>query len=707
MKKLNILMGNNTLSLLAGTETWTYTLAVELKRKGHGVSVYSNDLGIAASKLEQAEVPCLATLDRNGAARNRDGTVFDILIANHHDTITYLHNVFPELPIIATCHGITHYLSDGQRTPEHPIIDFKVAHHVVVSEELQILLKQVYYLDSILVRNFVDTRRFCYCKPRSAIRKILFNSNYSGTDSEVFSVVQEVARYFNAELLTLGQNFERTWEVEKWLAEVDVVFSMGRGILEAMAMGKVAVCHGRWGTGGIVHAGNVKKLRQRNFSGRHAQGKLESARKIAAEIDRFFNEPHLNEMRKYVESNHNVETAARTYLDLANEFLPSNTNGEKGSCGRTGAYANVVNEPIEALYTRGSTLVADGDLKGGLQFLSRVLELQPRHFETLMLMGGLYERLGKRKEARRLWELALSAHPDDLTVLKRLGKPVDCSIVIPVFNQLQFTRQCLKRIRMNTPQDCYEIVVVDNHSTDGTKEYLQGLNDVRVISNDANLGFAIACNQGAKAALHEFLLFLNNDVEVQSGWLEPLISTLLNDPDVAVAGSKLLYPDGKIQHAGVITVDDREYGHPVNPWHVYYRLDGTLPQANIPREYSAVTGACLLTRKSLFERLGGFDQAFRNGYEDVDYCYKVGACGYKIVYRPESVAIHHESKSGTERFAYEDTNFQLLVSRWRGKAPIDIRRFGVGRKEFLRPFKTYLGPKKKQWSVHLQAGQAK
>jgi GT2 family glycosyltransferase len=117
-----------------------------------------------------------------------------------------------------------------------------------------------------------------------------------------------------------------------------------------------------------------------------------------------------------------------------------------------------------------------------------------------------------------------------------------------------------------------------------------------------------------------------------------------------------------------------------------------LPGANIAREYSVVTAACLLTRKSVFENLGGFDPRYRNGYEDVDYCYKVGAAGFKVVYRPESVAIHYESQSGPERFAYESANLKKLISRWQGRVPLDIRRLREGKVEFLRPFRSYRTP---------------
>ena len=129
-------------------------------------------------------------------------------------------------------------------------------------------------------------------------------------------------------------------------------------------------------------------------------------------------------------------------------------------------------------------------------------------------------------------------------------RPVDkqdlniCSIIIPVFNRLQLTKQCLDAIIANTPQNLYEVIVVDNASTDGTKNYLSSLNDafIKIITNKMNLGFAKACNQGAQAASTEYILFLNNDTEPQKGWLQPLIDILVNDSTVAAAGSKLLFP---------------------------------------------------------------------------------------------------------------------------------------------------------------------
>ncbi|MDD2338415.1 MAG: glycosyltransferase family 2 protein, partial [Geobacteraceae bacterium] len=118
------------------------------------------------------------------------------------------------------------------------------------------------------------------------------------------------------------------------------------------------------------------------------------------------------------------------------------------------------------------------------------------------------------------------------------------SIVIPVYNKLEFTKECLRALQANTPPHLYEIVIVDNASSDRTDKFLKEISSsVQTISNQVNQGFARACNQGADTAQADLVLFLNNDTEPQPGWLEPLLHILDNNPEIAAVGSKLLYPD--------------------------------------------------------------------------------------------------------------------------------------------------------------------
>lgn len=247
------------------------------------------------------------------------------------------------------------------------------------------------------------------------------------------------------------------------------------------------------------------------------------------------------------------------------------------------------------------------------------------------------------------------------------------SIIIPVFNKVEFTKKCLEAIVKNTPSELYEVLIIDNASTDGTRDFLKCLEgDVKIITNDKNLGFSKACNQGARKASTDYLLFLNNDTEPRKGWLEPLLNILTQDNSVGAVGGKLLFPDGTIQHAGVVIFDDQKLPDPLVARHIYYGQPMDIAEVNQLRRYQALTAACLLMRKSAFNEVGGFDEGYWNGYEDVDLCFKLQEKGWKLVYQPEGVVIHHESKSGPERFSKILENIQRLHSKWIGKIKPDI-----------------------------------
>ncbi|CUQ67235.1 glycosyltransferase [Candidatus Nitrospira inopinata] len=233
-----------------------------------------------------------------------------------------------------------------------------------------------------------------------------------------------------------------------------------------------------------------------------------------------------------------------------------------------------------------------------------------------------------------------------------------CSIIIPVHNGLDLTKQCLTALASATTDVRYEVILVDNGSTDGTAAFLQTLRgDVRIIRNDENLGFAKACNQGAKAARGRYLVFLNNDTVPQPNWLSPLVQEVEEHPEVGMVGSKLLYPDGTVQHAGVVFSRDGA------PYHVYRRVSADSPAVGKRREFQVVTAACLLIRRDLFEAVGGFDEAFVNGFEDVDLCLKVRRRGAQVVYQPRSALIHLEGQT-LGRKAGESDNDRLLRERW-------------------------------------------
>jgi len=263
---------------------------------------------------------------------------------------------------------------------------------------------------------------------------------------------------------------------------------------------------------------------------------------------------------------------------------------------------------------------------------------------------------------------------------------------MPVFNKAGLTRQCLETIRPTLEgAGDGEIIVVDNASSDDTPEMLEEFPWVRVIRNDVNRGYSGANNQGAAAARGEFLVLLNNDIVAHPGWLAAMLACA-RDPGVGAVGAKLLFPDGTLQHAGVWTTAYRFGSSGFGASHRFYRYPSEYPPANErTAALDVVTGACLVTPRALFAELGGLDEGFWNGNEDVDYCFRVVERGLRVVYEPKAVLTHFESQSGPQRYRKVSHNIQRLTRRWNGRVRFDRNAGEIARGRLFREKRTPAG----------------
>lgn len=250
-----------------------------------------------------------------------------------------------------------------------------------------------------------------------------------------------------------------------------------------------------------------------------------------------------------------------------------------------------------------------------------------------------------------------------------------CAVIIPTYNGAALTGACLDSLLASPPTSCrWTIVVVDDGSADGTPEALARFGtDILLVQQAINGGFARACNAGAVAAGDcDFLVFLNNDTIPTAGWLDALVADAESHPDAAAVGARLLFPDGRVQHAGVVIGRDRW------PHHLYAGFGGEHPAVVRSRDVTAATAACLLVRRDDFNQLGGFDTAFLNGYEDVDLCLRLGLRGRRVRYCAASVVYHLESVTRWPTGVPQDTAVSARVyeQRWLPNVtPDDVQHY--------------------------------
>jgi O-antigen biosynthesis protein len=257
------------------------------------------------------------------------------------------------------------------------------------------------------------------------------------------------------------------------------------------------------------------------------------------------------------------------------------------------------------------------------------------------------------------------------------------SIIIPVFNGWEMTYRCLLAINENTQLVSYEIIIADDASDDETKNISNLIKNLKVSRNENNLGFLQNCNQAACLSKSEFVLFLNNDTEVKPGWLSSLVTLMEKDETIGIAGSKLIYPDGRLQEAGGIIWQD------ASGWNFGHLKDPGDSEFNYVKEVDYISGACILVRSDLWKKTGGFDTLYSPAYcEDSDLAFQARKYNYKVVYQPLSEVIHYEGyshgtdKNSTEKNikAYQKINNKKFHEKW--KTILEAEHFPNGQDVF-------------------------
>jgi GT2 family glycosyltransferase len=291
----------------------------------------------------------------------------------------------------------------------------------------------------------------------------------------------------------------------------------------------------------------------------------------------------------------------------------------------------------------------------GLKAVNEHLERTGRPARAQMVGNGRY---------RVSWDA-----PDPLPLV---------SILIPTRNQVGLLKQCIETLERLTDYAPREVLIIDNGSSDqAALEYLETLRHragYRVLRDDRPFNFSALNNLGAREARGEYLVLLNNDIEViEADWLKEMVSLAVR-PEAGAVGAKLLYPDGTIQHGGILLGIGSTAETPGVAGHAFKGLGRNAPgysgRAQITQSWAAVTGACLVMSKAKFQEVGGLnDDQLAVAYNDVDLCLRAREAGYTNLWTPHAVLIHHESISrgrdtsthGRGRLAKE---MGWMVGRW-------------------------------------------
>lgn len=248
---------------------------------------------------------------------------------------------------------------------------------------------------------------------------------------------------------------------------------------------------------------------------------------------------------------------------------------------------------------------------------------------------------------------------------------MEISFIIPLFNRLDLTRPCLESLRASLPPGlAHEIILIDDGSTDGTREWLASLTTPPHVAlfNERNSGYACANNRAASRARGTYLALVNSDLAFAPGWLEPMLRAFTRCSDAGIVGNRQVRAlTGELDHAGLVI---NVKGKPEHLDHRYGRL-------HLFRAYSerpAVTGACCVAPRALFLELGGFDENFRNGGEDVDFCFRLRQRGRRVLVANRSVVRHFVSAS-PGRKTRDEHNSRRLCRKWRDQLIQDGARF--------------------------------
>lgn len=568
-------------------------------------------------------------------------------------------------------------------------------------------------------KNSVPSNWFSYSpiENNSSLKKIAIISNHP--PQEILDIT-DILRAKKIDVDSIGSYGLPKLVSIDLLTSYDAVITIGRTVQHSMALSIPVFCYDRFGGPGWLNLENFQLAEWFNYSGRCCHQKISSEQIVDRLISGFVEAKSCTDFFKgYALEHYSLTKNIDTVLDRINfddrhnrEYFDFSNEKVIGKVGK--AHRDILNNQEKLQQVSDISQSQLDRLQSQLQQTQTDLErsqfqlqqtqkyfedaineissmetskfwkLRKSWFEVKRLaslsrqtlatdgLSGLVLRtnhkIQKKFPADTKNNISLNLQISKLESARQIdlhtsSNPV-VSIIIPVFNQSNYTFNCLNSLKSIRSIE-YEVIIVDDASTDDTQKVLGDISGIKIITNGNNAGFIRSCNRGAAEAQGEFICFLNNDTKVFPNWLKSLLEVMNNDLTVGAVGSKLIYPDGRLQEAGGIIWKDASGCN-------FGRLeDSTDPEYNYVREVDYCSGASLLLRRELFKSIGGFSEEFLPAYyEDTDLCFTIRSLGYKVMYQPRSQVIHFEGissgtdiKSGVKK--HQQTNAIKFEIKWR------------------------------------------
>ena len=712
-----ILITNHHLIDYAGSELVTLDLATEFQRRGWDVTVATFRLGgDIKKKFCERNINVVNILNKSLLHLE-----FDLVWGHHYpvlikclveDSVKTKYLIISSLSPYEPLESIAFFvnqanliLCNSEETKREIIKDNNFS---------EIDLRKLFVFKNSIPLHWFD------CNPTknsSFLKKIAIISNHP--PEEILGIIDILKeKKIDADLIG-SYGLARLVSIDL-ITSYDAVITIGRTVQHCMALGIPVFCYDRFGGPGWLNPHNFQLAEWFNYSGRCCYQKTSSQNIVDRLINGFVEaKNHTEFFNTCAIERYSLTKNINNVLDRINivnqqkrECCDFSTEKVIGKVGRT--HRNLLNNQknLEQALDQSQYRLQQAEFeldrsqseldRSQFQFqqaqryfedaINEIISMETSKFwkirkiwfevkrlvslsrQTLATDGisGLVSRTNHKIQKK------FSADPkNDIFINLQISKlesakPIELltssiplvSIVIPVFNQSHYTFNCLDSLKSIQSIE-YEVIVVDDASTDNTQKILSDISGIKIITNEDNTGFIRSCNRGSVEAKGEFICFLNNDTKVFPNWLESLLELMRNDLTVGAVGSKLIYPDGRLQEAGGIIWKDASGCN-------FGRLeDPTAPEYNYVREVDYCSGASLLVRRELFKSIGGFSEEFLPAYyEDTDLCFSIRSLGYKVMYQPRSQLIHFEGissgtdiKSGVKK--YQETNAIKFEIKWR------------------------------------------